>query len=480
MNSLVIDPSRILQPVAQHALGLNVNFLADHAAMRARGQGYLAALRQMGVQLLRYPGGEKSNEYFWSQPPWKTPRPTLSLTGPEARLVTESRLVSADGEFHVKPLDFDEFIVLCRELGAEPLICVGLGSAYVQNKPGRLAGSTRAQVLENAIEWVRYANQVRGYGVKYWEIGNESYWRGSIAALTAADYTRDVLELSRAMKAIDPTIHIGVNGHVDKNHVSTAETGESPIWWEYLLKHTAPEIDFVVVHPYPCFEWGSYDYYPQHTPVFTDAIEQADAALQAWATEHAARIRIMATETNAFDWAATNWYQGNLGGWQWGNDLGHALVLFDLIGQHLVHPRVDGVHIWNTRWFNSPSRLEDVLDDQNALLPTGQALGLWGRYLKSNLLVLSSQTGAVYASYEPSTRALTVFLMNKYAAPHPVKVELEGYAESWRATAAVLTGQNPTDEHPTLSTLEFAYHPSALSLTLPPLSITILDLEVQP
>ena len=149
MNHLVIDPTLIRMPVGRHALGLNVNFLADHAG--GRGQGYLSALRQLGVRSLRYPGGEKANEYFWSRPPWTESRPTLSLTGPEARLVSESKLVSPAGAFQVEPLDFDEFIALCRALGAEPLLCVGLGSAYVQNKPGRLAGSTRAQVLWAAM-----------------------------------------------------------------------------------------------------------------------------------------------------------------------------------------------------------------------------------------------------------------------------------------------------------------------------------------
>ncbi len=216
MNRLVMDPTQIRQPVARGALGLNVNFLADHAEMRQHGQGYLAALKQMGVRSLRYPGGEKSNEVFWSQPPWREARPTLSLTGSAARLFKESKLVSETGEFRVKPMDFDEFMGLCHAVNAEPILCVGLGSAYIQNQPGRV-GSTRQQVIENAVEWVRYANQVRGYGIKYWELGNESYWRGSIATLTAAEYTRDVLELSRAMKAIDPAIHIGVNGHVDRD-----------------------------------------------------------------------------------------------------------------------------------------------------------------------------------------------------------------------------------------------------------------------
>jgi alpha-L-arabinofuranosidase len=478
MNRLVIDPTLIRQRVAPHSLGLNVNFLADHAEMRGLGQGYLAALKQLSPRSLRYPGGEKSNEYFWSQPPWTESRPTLSYTGAESRLFKESGLVSETGAFQVKPMDFDEFIGLCRAANAEPILCVGLGSAYIKSS-SICKGSSREQVIESAIRWVYYANNVRGYGVKYWELGNESYWRGSIATLTVAQYTRDVLELSRAMKAIDPTIHIGVNGHVDKNYVSTAETGGAPIWWESLLKHAAPQIDFVVVHPYPCFEWGSYDYYINHVPVFTDAIEQVDAALQTWTPEHATRIRIMATETNAFDWAATGWYQGNLGGWEWGNDLGHALVLFDLLGQHLVHPRVDGVHVWNTRWFNSPSRLEDVLDDQNALLPTGQALGLWGHHLKSHLLALQGQAGPVYATYEPTTQALTVLLMNKHIEPHSIELDLSHYPAR-SVVSTVFSGQYPEDEHPTLSTPVPAAVSPGLLLTLPPLSITVLDFEGKP
>ena len=480
MNSLVVDLSQIRQPIGKYALGLNVNFLADHAEMRARGQGYLAALRQMGVRSLRYPGGEKSNEYFWSRPPWTAPRPTLSLTGPDARLVTQSNLVSENGEFRVHPLDFDEFISHCHALDAEPIVCVGLGSAYVKTKPGRLVGSTRSQVLDNAIEWVRYANQVRGYGVKYWEIGNESYWRGSVATLTAADYTRDILELSHAMKAIDPDILIGANGHIDKNYISTADAADGPIWWQYLLTHASAEIDFLAVHPYPCFEWGSYAYYSEHTPIFTVAVDQALAALHDWAKpQDVNRIRILVTETNTFDWAATDWYQGNHTGWRWRNDLGHALVLFDLLGQHLLHPRVDGVLVWNTRWFDSESKLEDVMDEQNALLPTGQSLGLWGEQLHTHLQAIAGQpAGPVYVSYSPGTNALTLYLINKQFIPQSLAVDLINYVPGWRATSMVFTGQGPDDEHPTLTPGQVWPTPSTeIYLTLPPVSITVITFE---
>lgn len=480
MSDVRIDVARIRQTVPAHAPGLNVNFLADHADQRQRGQGYLRALRQMGVRSLRYPGGEKSNEYFWSRPPWTAPRPSLSLTGSEGRLVRQSGLVSEDGEFRVQAMDFDEFIAMCRELGAEPIVCLGLGSAYVQNRPGLLTGSTRAQVIENAVEWLRYSNRVRGYGVRVWEIGNESFWRGSVAALCAADYARDVHELAQAMRAIDPDIRIGANGPVEKDYVSTADGADGPIWWQHLLTHAAADIDFLVVHPYPCFEWGSYEHYQTHAPVFTEAIDQATAALESWAPPSDGwRIQVMATETNAFDWAATDWYQGNAAGWIWRNDLGHALVLFDIVGQHLAHPRLAGVQVWTTRWFGAPSKLEDVLDDQNGLLPTGQALGLWGRHLQSHLTALPDTTvGAAYASYSPETQALAVFLVNKQSHSENVALQLHGYPSHWKAHATVLAGEGPQDERPVLRSAGIWEAPGAdLRLELPPVSISVLAFE---
>ena len=139
MNKLLIDTTQIRQMVAPNALGLNTNFLADHADMRAHGQGYTAALREMGVRSLRYPGGDKSNEYFWSQPPWTAPRPTLAITGPEGRLFNSSQLVTAEGQFLVKPLDFDEFIDICREVGAEPIICINIQRICSYSFPFSLA-----------------------------------------------------------------------------------------------------------------------------------------------------------------------------------------------------------------------------------------------------------------------------------------------------------------------------------------------------
>jgi hypothetical protein len=152
-------------------------------------------------------------------------------------------------------------------------------------------------------------------------------------------------------------------------------------------------------------------------------------------------------------------------------------VLFDILGQHLAHPRVDGVQVWNTRWFEPAGGLADVLDPQNSLLPTGQALGLWGRHLQSRLLALPDQeAGPAYASYTPETQALTVFLMNKQLTVQSIAVELSNYAPRWRANGMVFAGLGPDDEHPTLTQHDsWEKAGSDLLLDLPPLSISIIE-----
>ncbi|MDD5109039.1 MAG: glycoside hydrolase family 44 protein [Candidatus Omnitrophica bacterium] len=57
-------------------------------------------------------------------------------------------------------VSLDEFIKYCRNIGAEPLIQV---SALGDNP------------AENAAELLRYLNQEKGYGVKFFEIGNEPF-----------------------------------------------------------------------------------------------------------------------------------------------------------------------------------------------------------------------------------------------------------------------------------------------------------------
>lgn len=112
-------------------------------------------------------------------------------------------------------------------------------------------------------------------GIKYWEIGNETfgtgYYDGStngysvnytaaytgtsrfgIASLSPAYYGQQVKSFSLAMKAVDPTIKVGAVVSTppgDYSWDNFNNTGER--WIPQVLSQCATNIDFVIAHWYP-------------------------------------------------------------------------------------------------------------------------------------------------------------------------------------------------------------------------------------
>lgn len=130
---------------------------------------------------------------------------------------------------------FDQFAELARDGGVEhKLVHVNYGTG------------TPAE----AAAWVRYANNEKHYGVKYWEIGESMHFNGwsptqeNIEPDGHADkspqaYARNVLEFARAMKAVDPTIRVGVG-------LSSRDTdAELMDWNRTVLEIVGRDIDFV-------------------------------------------------------------------------------------------------------------------------------------------------------------------------------------------------------------------------------------------
>lgn len=110
-----------------------------------------------------------------------------------------------------------ELVDFCRQVGADPLIVVNLESdgrkhwAVSPKDGGRRAGNAK-----EAREWVDYCNNPENpariehghrepYGVKMWQIGNETSYGNGFDVETAAVKT---LEFARAMRKADPNIQL--------------------------------------------------------------------------------------------------------------------------------------------------------------------------------------------------------------------------------------------------------------------------------
>jgi alpha-N-arabinofuranosidase len=176
---------------------------------------------------IRWPGGNVAQDYHWK---WGI--------GARDRRTTWVNL-SWGNELESSDFGTDEFIQLCRNVGAEPSITV--------NVEGR--GAT----AEEAAAWVEYANGAPNtkYGamraanghpepfrVKYWEIGNEiwgSWVRGHSDAET---YARNFLRYAEAMKAVDPSIKLIAVGDNDLD------------WDRTVLRIAGTQMDYLAIHHY--------------------------------------------------------------------------------------------------------------------------------------------------------------------------------------------------------------------------------------
>ena len=371
---LLIKTDKILRTGSDNVVGINLNYIRDHDANRPHGAKKIKeVLRTMGVRWLRYPGGEKSDRHFWSNPPY---------TAPE---------VTSIG-WYAKPqgcrMDFDDYMALVEATGSRPYVVV----AYDSKKR---TGISKARFLKHAVAWVKYANKIKDYKVEYWEIGNEN-WHNKTA--TPREMAGIVAEFSRAMKEVDPSIKIGASGN-------------NPEWWNVFLPKAAPHLDFVSLSLYNVWKWKGYDFYPKHpNQDLIHPVRQALKAINTLPEEDRKRLQVVVAETNSKDYSKD--------GWPDDNSLGHAIVIFDTLGQLLQQERVAAAMLLTTRWMNDADSQKSIwygLGPNNEIRPSGRAVAIWGAFAHDTMVACqsSSKMVTVYASRSTKSGELSIFVINK-------------------------------------------------------------------
>lgn len=425
--------------------GINVDYLTDDDRLRPPGAVSLGnALLGLGATFARYPGGEKSDSYLWSVPPLAEPIPTLARTGPDAWPSNDPDLVTDYVFYRRPPLDFDRFLAAASAGGAAPVVVMNVDSAFATtgNPP------TLERLISTAAMWVRYA---RGR-VRYWELGNESYKGSQNGRPTAGQYAAAAVQFARAMKAEDPTIQIGVNG------------GDSA-WWSKVLPATAADIDFLVVHTYPLTNWSGFSTFASKTNL-VGSVESARAAIATYApAAHRARLKIAVTEVGALNFGS---------GWANAADLGHAVVLFDLVGQHLAQPDVLFMLVWTSRWVEADSPY-NLLTEMNEPTPLGTALSLW----RGGGTVLSvARSGKTRGYAVRDGASVRVGLVNPTTSSRTVDLRFSASVASQTMARRVFGGTTPSDPAPTIRTLGgVSISGSHVSVKLDPVSVTLLTVQ---
>ena len=165
----------------------------------------IARIKELGIKLLRWPGGNFAGEYHWKDGllPRNMRAPFQSYLG----LITQPH--SYDYDFH--ELNTDDFIALCREIGAEPFITIN----PTWNTPAESA------------QWVEYCNgdmttpygklrAERGhpepYNVLFWSLGNEAGYGHMEGTNTAEAYAKTVRSHAVEMLKITPSLNLCSSG----------------------------------------------------------------------------------------------------------------------------------------------------------------------------------------------------------------------------------------------------------------------------
>jgi len=176
---------------------------ADH--FHGMRRDVVEQLKAIGPSILRWPGGNFAGEYRW-----KDGLLEADCRGPLGAATEIETQPYTDG-FDYHEINTDDFIALCREVGAEPFLTINLAWSTPQE----------------SAQWLEYCNGAadteygriraeRGfsepYDVKFWSLGNEMGYSHMEGPTGPSSYAGIASEHAGAMLLKDPDLKIFSSG----------------------------------------------------------------------------------------------------------------------------------------------------------------------------------------------------------------------------------------------------------------------------
>jgi alpha-N-arabinofuranosidase len=241
-SHIVVDQNYVIAPLDRRIFGTFVEHMGrcvysgiyepGHPSADANGfrRDVLDLTKELGVTIVRYPGGNFLSGYNWEDG-----------VGPKDK--RPKRLDLAWGSTETNEFGTNEFITWCKAAGIEPMLAVNLG--------------TRGP--DEARHFIEYCNHPSGthfsdlrrahgfeqpHAVKFWCLGNEMDGPWQICQKTAAEYGRAAQETAKVMRWVDPGVELTACG--SSNH-AMATYGH----WEHdVLERCFDQVDYISLHQY--------------------------------------------------------------------------------------------------------------------------------------------------------------------------------------------------------------------------------------
>lgn len=449
---IVVDVREVLSHIERKPGGFVTCWLMDSDAGHPRATSMAAIYQRLGVESVRYPYGHLANNYLWTSPPYEraahglVPR-VASMSHPPAKW---EWAVNPDGTF-IKGLDFDEFMEQCRKAAIEPVIVINVMAHKYHGGP------SLESLREAAVEWVRYANVTRSYGVRYWQLGNEQDHHPKL--MTLDEYLDIYGDFSKAMKAVDPAIQTGV-----------AITG-NVLWARTLLENFPEHVDFIGCHQYQWKGWAVRDWVEQEQPLIPHALRIENVIRNSPRPD----AGLMITETSSFG----KWHDG-----PGKPDIMRALCFAEMLLHYATIENLSFAHFWCTHNAWAPDNVDEdiasALTLANEPKPNAVVIGLINRSLGSRMVQANRVAGPVraFASHSADDDRLVVYLINKSDMPVAANILIKCISPREIESRTVYAGTGYDDLDPKMGNDQDATLSGGRAVTtLPEVSLTILILR---
>ncbi len=235
--TITINSHKIIKPISKYLFGTNIEWPPEMNAVwdeehHCLDQRVIELSRDLGVTLVRFPGGVFADYYHWRDG-----------IGPPGNRCKQPHV--ADAGQSVSYLGTDELMQFCQAVGAEPLLQVNV-----------ITGTP-----DEAAAWVAYCNQPNNaeragnghkepYKVKFWEIGNEQYLtdddpKTTRSKLRPETYAARFLSFAEAMRRVDPSISLVAVGGRNYGRYRFVRSDD---WDQIVLSKIGNATDYYATH----------------------------------------------------------------------------------------------------------------------------------------------------------------------------------------------------------------------------------------
>lgn len=207
-------------------------FEPDHPTADEEGfrGDVLELVRELGVTVVRYPGGNFVSGYRWED-------------GVGPRAARPRRLDTAWHEIDPNTFGLHEFASWAAKAGVEVMEAVNLGTRGIADAM-RLVEYANHPGDTQLSEWRRENGADEPFGIRLWCLGNEMDGPWQLGAKTAEEYGRLAHETAKGMRGVDRDIELVVAGSSGPDMPTFGE------WERTVLRHTYADVDYVSLHLY--------------------------------------------------------------------------------------------------------------------------------------------------------------------------------------------------------------------------------------